>query len=65
MAGRYGKHSGRYDTPTDGISKKVFDRANDKHIRRYVRCQEDIAELTKLIRSMHRLWREAGMEEEE
>lgn len=35
----------RWDTPTDGISRKQFDRAMDGHIRRYVTAMEAIRAL--------------------
>ncbi len=35
----------RYDTPTDGISRKQFDRAMDSHIRRYATAMEAIRAL--------------------
>lgn len=35
----------RWDTPTDGISRKQFDRAMDAHIRRYVSAMEAIRSL--------------------
>ncbi len=41
---------GRYDTPTDGISRKMFDRAMDKHIRRYAILAERVAALERLVR---------------
>ncbi len=44
------KYSGRYDTPTDGISKKVFDRYKDKQVQKYVKMAEDIRALQRIIR---------------
>ncbi len=35
----------RWDTPTDGISRKQFDRAMDSHIRRYTILAQEIAEI--------------------
>lgn len=35
----------KWDTPTDGISRKQFDRAMDSHIRRYVQAMTAIREL--------------------
>ncbi len=37
----------RWDTPTDGISRKMFDRANDRHVRRYVKLAAEVAEIRK------------------
>ncbi len=38
----------KWDTPTDGISRKQFDRAMDSHIRRYVKLAEDVRALKAL-----------------
>lgn len=35
----------KWDTPTDGISRKKFDRAMDAHIRRYATAMEAIRDL--------------------
>ncbi len=35
----------KWDTPTDGISRKKFDRAMDAHIRRYVTAMEGVRTL--------------------
>ncbi len=35
----------RWDTPTDGISRKQFDRAMDSHIRRYALLAEEVRDL--------------------
>ncbi len=40
-----------YDTPTDGISRKKFDRAMDTHIRRYVKLAGRVAAIEKQLRS--------------
>ncbi len=48
----------RYDTPTDGISRKKFDRAMDSHIRRYATAMEAILALEK---GQARLWRALGI----
>ncbi len=45
-------YSGKFDTPTDGISKKVFDRYKDQQVRRHVRLAEDISELKVQVRAL-------------
>ncbi len=52
MPGRYGRASGLYNTPTDGISKKVFDRYKDTQVRRYVGLAEEIRQLRKQVKSL-------------
>ncbi len=47
---KYSRKGGLYDTPTDGISKKVFDRYKDQQVRKYVRMAEDIRELRALYK---------------
>ncbi len=42
----------RYDTPTDGISRKQFDRAMDTHIRRYANLAQRFTEHAALIKSL-------------
>ncbi len=37
----------RWDTPTDGISRKMFDRAMDQHIRRYVQLKEALVSVER------------------
>ncbi len=39
----------KYDTPTDGISRKQFDRAMDSHIRRYIIVKQEVADLQKAV----------------
>ncbi len=45
----------KWDTPTDGVSRKVFDRYKDQQTTRYVRVSNDIRSLEqdiKVLRSM-------------
>ncbi len=42
----------KYDTPTDGISRKQFDRAMDKHIRRYVKMAERVSTLSAEVSTL-------------
>ncbi len=42
----------RYDTPTDGISRKKFDRAMDAHIRRHVQLSNEVGELRRDVISL-------------
>ncbi len=51
-----------YDTPTDGISKKVFDRYKDRQVRKQVVWQERIRELELLVAQ---LFNAGGSKEEE
>ncbi len=44
----------RWDTPTDGISRKKFDRAMDQHIRRYAILSKELAELHTRVRRLER-----------
>ncbi len=46
------RRGGLYDTPTDGISKKVFDRYKDAQVTKYVRTQERVRELEIRIRRL-------------
>ncbi len=52
--------SPRWDTPTDGISRKVFDRYKDASVRRYVGLSTVVRDLAvrvaRLERRMTRLW---------
>ncbi len=43
---------GIYNTPTDSISQKKFDRVNDQHVRRYVKMANRVAKLEKQLRLM-------------
>jgi len=45
----------RYDTPTDGISRKVFDRYRDKQTQRYARIREDELALQRRVKTLERL----------
>ncbi len=47
--------SPRYDTPTDGISRKQFDRAMDSHIRRYAILAEELREIRTRVNRMEKL----------
>jgi len=53
----------RWDTPTDGISRKKFDRAMDSHVRRHVRAMEEIEELQQKVKRLDKvlavLWKAA------
>ncbi len=49
-----------YDTPTDGVSRKVFERYKDQQVRHRVQLLERIRELE---RDFVKYWR-AGVEEE-
>ncbi len=51
MGGYNFKGKKRWDTPTDGISRKKFDRAMDQHIRRYVKMAGRVAAIEKQLRS--------------
>ncbi len=55
----------RWDTPTDGISRKMFDRAMDKHIRRYAVLAERVADLERHLQGALRrvIANEIGEEE--
>ncbi len=44
---------GLYDTPTDGISKKVFDRYKDGQVRRHVQTMERIQQLEAEVKFLH------------
>ncbi len=37
----------RYDTPTDGISRKLFDRYKDQMVRKHVQVMQRIQELER------------------
>ncbi len=56
MASRYSRRPRRggalYDTPTDGISKKVFDRYKDQQVIKYVRLAQRIEDLQRRMRSI-------------
>ncbi len=55
----------KWDTPTDGISRKVFDRAMDSHIRRYVALRQEFDDLRRDVqRVIHWLQKPAQGEEE-
>ncbi len=41
-----------WDTPTDGVSRKMFDRYKDQQVRRYVRLAEDIREVRMDLREL-------------
>ncbi len=43
------RRGGLYDTPTDGISKKVFDRYKDQQTTKYLRVMERIREIENLL----------------
>ncbi len=45
----------KWDTPTDGISRKQFDRAMDSHIRRYAILSGEVMGFEKRIRRLERL----------
>ncbi len=60
----YRGRSGLYDTPTDGISKKVFDRYKDQQVRRHVQTMEAIRLLEKAVHRLQ-LGLEGLQEEEE
>ncbi len=48
-----GRPSGRkWDTPTDAISRKVFDRHKDQMVRRHVDCMERIRALEGQIKRL-------------
>ncbi len=46
----------RWDTPTDGISRKQFDRVNDGHIRRYVKVVRRVEILEKKLQNLITVW---------
>ncbi len=58
--------SPRYDTPTDGISRKKFDHAMDSHIRRYSKLATKVEDLqrhvARILQMIHLL--NGGDEEE-
>ncbi len=55
----------KWDTPTDGISRKVFDRAMDSYIRRYVALRQEFDDLRRDVqRVIHWLQKPAQGEEE-
>lgn len=39
----------RYDTPTDGISRKVFDRYKDQQVRKHVQVMQRIQEIERQL----------------
>ncbi len=43
---------GKYDTPTDGISRKVFDRYKDTMTRRYVTLAQRVEALYIIVKAM-------------
>jgi len=40
----------KYDTPTDAISQKKFDRENDKHVRRYVALKQRVEQIERVLK---------------
>ncbi len=50
----------RYDTPTDGISRKKFDRAMDSHIRRYTVLANELSDLRKEFKRLEAIVRIHG-----
>ncbi len=58
----------KWDTPTDGISRKMFDRAMDTHIRRYAILSDEVAEIRRDLaawRAFQKLLEESKESEEE
>ncbi len=53
----------RWDTPTDGISRKVFDRAMDSHIRRYATAMSAIRDLEVAVKAILALLADPSSEE--
>ncbi len=41
-----------WDTPTDGVSRKMFDRYKDQQVHRYVSLKEDLREVQKLVKQL-------------
>ncbi len=41
-----------YNTPTDAVSQKKFDRSNDQHIRRYVRLSEEVKAIRLQLKAL-------------
>lgn len=54
----------RWDTPTDGISRKQFDRAMDSHIRRYATAMEAITDLERKVSILQTVFSRLAGEEE-
>ncbi len=44
----------RYDTPTDGISRKMFDRYSDAQARKYAKLRQAELDLTRRILTMEK-----------
>ncbi len=44
--------SGKWDTPTDGISRKVFDRYKDTQVRKYVELSQEVRRLRLMIKQL-------------
>ncbi len=44
----------RYDTPTDGISRKMFDRYSDAQARKYAKLRQAELDLTRRIATMEK-----------
>ncbi len=53
---RVNRFKGLYDIPTDGISKKVFDRYKDQQVRHRVAWQERIRILEKIVEELQQLF---------
>ncbi len=58
----YRARGGLYDTPTDGISRKVFDRYKDQQATKYLRVMERIRELENLLSRIEAALRSDGEE---
>ncbi len=64
----YGGSGKRWDTPTDGISRKVFDRQKDKWVRKYVEQATFLRELNARVINLEALflkWVDREISEEE
>lgn len=59
---RKGRYAGKYDTPTDGISRKVFDRYKDKQARLYTAYTNRVLDLERQVAD---LWAHVSIVEEE
>ncbi len=43
-----------YETPTDAISRKMFDRYKDQQVRRHVRLAEEVKALRRALSALVR-----------
>lgn len=42
----------KWDTPTDAVSQKKFDRYADKQVRKYVELKQEVRELRRTVKQI-------------